>query len=367
MNKYDIIALFILKQIKGIGVSRLNYVLSQCKPSDIFEKNQNELSCLLKVKDISILKQVHNKSLLLNAEKEFELMKQHSISFITVRDKNYPFLLKQLNDPPPFLFYKGTLPASTSRFISVVGTRKPSADAQRIVYRLIDTLKPVDPVIVSGLALGIDTIAHKVSIDHQVPTIGVLGSGFGCFYPRSNERLAQRILDKDGIIFTEHFFLDPPNREHFPKRNRIVAGLSSCTVVVQSASSGGSLLTADLANGYNRDVFAFPGSLDESVYRGTHKLIKENKAALVESGEDIIKAMNWEVQSPEKFPKSIFLDLSNLELQIVKLLSQHNKLHIDQLQRSLYQVGNNLNIILLGLEMKNIIKTLPGKHFSLLQ
>ena len=366
MNNLDAIALIALKQTKGIGNVRINTILYNYHPHALFNYSKSKLRQVLQINNPYIIDEFRRPKNRNIAEIEYRKIIDKKINFIDIKNESYPNKLKNIYDPPPFILTKGSTHGQKPIFISIVGTRKPNHEAASIVEELLQGIKHLNPIIVSGLAYGVDTLAHKFSLENNLSTIGVLGSGFDHFYPKSNIDLSKKMIAQGGAIVSEHFLSECPNRENFPKRNRIVAGMSDCTIVIQSAVKGGSLLTADLASGYGREVFAFPGSIKDPIYRGTHKMIKEHKAGLIEGPEDLITQMNWgDIPMQGIKQMMIFDDLSNEESKIYKKVVEFGKVHIDQLAMSLQMNPFALNAFLLSMELRNIIKVLPGRHFTI--
>lgn len=360
-----ILEILALSKVKGIGIRTLNGLILNQQVQKVCQSSKRDL--FKRWKDPNIVNDILSKSTWKEAEEELDLIGREGISFMHIGEGSYPDMLKHCYDAPSYFFHKGSIGNLDRPIISIVGTRKPDTMAVDLIKGLVEDISHLDPIIVSGLAIGVDTLAHQVSLEFNLKTIGVLGSGFNNFYPKRNLKLSRNILESGGIIISEYFLNTPPDKENFPKRNRIVAGLSDCTVVVQSAIKGGSLLTADLAFGYQRDVFAFPGDVGNKVYKGTHKLIKEHKAALIESGDDLIEAMSWgELRENQKVQQiDLFSQLSTSEMKVVDVLKLKGKLNMDDLNIESKLDYSELNTLLLTMELKGIIKLLPGKIYSL--
>lgn len=299
------------------------------------------------------------------AEEEITFLKKHNIQAIFFQDKNYPKRLAHCFDSPAMLYYKGNTDLNSARFVAIVGTRNQSEYGRNLCENLIGVLENEGVVVVSGLAFGIDTTAHKASLKHQIETIGVLAHGLDRIYPSENKTIARQMIEHGGLL-TEFRAGTIPDRKNFPSRNRIVAGMCDCIVVIESGLKGGSLITAELGNGYNKDVFAFPGRVNDPKSEGCNYLIKTNKAALITSGEDLLYMMGWKKDSKikKKKQRELFIELEDDEQLIYNLL--HNgPVHIDDLYLNSNLNGSAVAKSLLMLEMQGIINTLPGKMYEL--
>jgi DNA processing protein len=310
---------------------------------------------------------VHNlkhNSALKDSESELLFIEKNKISPIFYTDNEYPYRLKFCDDGPILMYYKGNINLNYTRIISVVGTRKITEYGKWICKKMVEGFANYNVLVVSGLAYGVDTVAHQTAIDNGIPTLGITAHGHDIIYPDQNRRMAQQML-KNGGILTEFPSETQPNRENFPKRNRIIAGLADATLVVEAGSKGGALITADIANSYSRDVFAIPGRVNDPISEGCNSLIKYNKAALVTSAEDVVKAMNWDINANKNKQISLFQELTEEEMIIAKILSDKGACSIDALINLTELNATKMASILLNLEFKNIINCLPGKRYSL--
>lgn len=275
--------------------------------------------------------------------------------------KKYPFRLKQCEDAPLNLFYKGAIDWQQDKFVSIVGTRNASQSGRLFTEKLVKELAPYNPVIVSGLAHGIDITAHKAALKYGLKTVAVFAHGLDRVYPNAYASIARDIVN-NGCLVSDYLSETPSLAQNFPARNRIVAGLSDATIVVESAVKGGSLITADIANSYNREVFAVPGNPSAKYAKGCNFLIKTQRAILLESAEDIIKGLNWDVQD-KAVQQSMFANLSTTEQQIMDVLSD-KEMHIDALVTALDWNFSKLANELLQAEFKGLIVSLPGKMYK---
>ncbi|HUZ58395.1 MAG TPA: DNA-processing protein DprA [Hanamia sp.] len=300
------------------------------------------------------------------AEEEISFIKKYRITPLFLTDKNYPQRLLNCYDSPPLLYYKGNTDLNSAKIIAIVGTRNHNEYGKNICEKLIGELINEDVIIVSGLAFGIDSIAHKASLKNNIQTIGVLAHGLDRVYPAQNASLAKQMISCGGLL-TEFKSNTNPDKQNFPGRNRIVAGMSDAVIVIESGIKGGSLITAELANGYNKDVFAIPGRADDTKSEGCNYLIKNNKAALVTCAKDLLENMGWEkIKKPApKKQRELFIELTDEEKIIVDILQTHEQIQIDELYFKSKLSSSNVAQALLMLEMQGIVSSLPGKIYKI--
>lgn len=298
------------------------------------------------------------------AEEEMQFIRDHSIQPVFYQDSTYPKRLSHCDDSPVMLYLKGNVDLNTRKIISIVGTREATSYGKDLCEKLIHELSMHDVLIVSGLAYGIDTHAHRAALDNHLPTVCVLAHGLDKIYPSANSSIALKMLDSGGWL-SDFISGTKPDRENFPRRNRIVAGISDATIVIESKAKGGSLITADIANSYNRDVFAFPGRTDDACSAGCNALIKQHKAALIQSAADVIYLLGWEQANSAKAPvqKQLFIDLKPEEEVLVNLLKEKNQLPIDDICLLSNLPMSKVSSLLLTLEFSGLIKSLPGKIY----
>jgi DNA processing protein len=324
---------------------------------------------LIKIPGIGsgIAQYISNRSYLETAEKEAEYISRNNIRTYFYLDNNYPFRLRQCDDSPVVFFFMGNSDLDAAKILSVVGTRNASARGKEICDKIIGGLAAGHPdlIIISGLAYGIDIAAHKAALANNLQTIGVLGHGFKTMYPSLHASVAKMMIKNGGLI-TDFLSDALPERNNFLKRNRIIAGLSDATLVVESGKKGGALITADIANSYNRDVFAVPGRPDDQWSAGCNSLIRNNKAALTECSDDIEYFLNWK---PEKtkppVQRTLFSDLDDTEKLIFELLAKEGELAIDSICRSIEIPVYKLSSILLQMEFKGLVKCNPGNVYRI--
>jgi DNA processing protein len=300
------------------------------------------------------------------AEKEIKFIKKYGIRSMYLTEPAYPRRLLNCADPPTILFYKGTADLNSGRMVAIVGTRNNTDYGKSFTEKLVKKLADCNCIIVSGLAFGIDSIAHRCALKHDVATIGVVGHGLDTIYPGQNSNLAKQMIANGGLL-TEFRSKTPPDKHNFPARNRVVAGLTDATIIVESSVKGGSMITAELAADYNRDVFAVPGRTIDPKSGGCNKLISENKAALLTDPEQFIETMGWTAHKRTASPrqKEMFVELSEEEKKIVELLRGNERLSTDDLHIKAGVSASTLASVVLNLEMQGILKALPGSRYML--
>lgn len=301
------------------------------------------------------------------AKNELTFIDKNGIEVIWYTDARYPKRLKNCGDSPILLYAKGKMELNPPKVISIVGTRNATDYGRQLCRQLIEELQQYNVLIVSGLALGIDVAAHKECLRLNMPTVGVLGHGLDRLYPNQNRATAEKMLENGGLL-TEYPSGTVPDRENFPQRNRIVAGIADATVVIEASVKGGALITAEIANSYNRDVFAFPGRLGDEYSEGCNFLIRNNKAGLLTCIADLAFSLGWEKDDDAK-PLEQFtlpLDLTKDEQFIFDILQQHKiPLAIDDLTIKANMPMSMLAMNLLNMEMQGYIRSLPGKTYKI--
>lgn len=291
--------------------------------------------------------------------------KEKGIKSHFYEDKTFPRRLKNCDDSPLVLYTLGDVDLNDHHFVAVVGTRNCTAYGQSICEALISSFKDKNIVVVSGLAYGIDTLAHKYSLLNNIPTIAVLGHGLDRIYPHRNRSLAKEIIN-NGALLTEFVPGTNPDRENFPKRNRIVAGLCDATIVIESKASGGSIITAYLANDYNRDVFAYPGNINQQSSEGCNLLIRNHQAQLIDTPESFLNQMGWiDNENNRAVQRKVFPDLSPFQREILDLIEQENEIQIDILSSKLRKSVSEINSELLILEIEGAVRSLAGNRYAI--
>ena len=290
---------------------------------------------------------------------------EQGADIISYPEENYPSRLRNIPDPPIILFGKGGWDTSqNTKIVSIVGTRKPTRYGLELVEECIESLKSYQPVIVSGMAFGIDAHAHRVALESNLNTLGIMANGLGKVYPTEHNSLARKIIQQGGLL-TEYSYHVKAEREHFPMRNRIVAGLADVTVVIESGKKGGSMITAWMANEYQREVCTYPGRTTSSTSQGPHHLIKTHQAHLVESGHDIAQIMGWKNTRKPRRQLSLFAALDPEEKALIGAIEKEQSIHIDQLAHTLDWTSGKLSLALIQLELKGLIIGRPGNLWQL--
>jgi DNA processing protein len=301
------------------------------------------------------------------AEKELEFIEKYNIKTFFLTDKDYPKRLLNCYDSPTLLFYKGPADLNASKIVAIVGTRTNTEYGKQFTEKLVKDLSEQNITIISGLAFGIDAMAHKAAIKNNLPTVGVVGHGLDKIYPSDHAGLAKEMIKNGGGILSEFFSGTKPDKHNFPLRNRIVAGISDATVLVETNIKGGSMITGNLANAYNRDVFAVPGRTTDTKSSGCNHLIKYNKAILLTDAEEILEVMGWkERKTKTKKQKELFIELSQEEKQVVQLLQEKEMVSIDEINLGSGLSSSTIAAAILNLELQNVIASLPGKMYKLL-
>lgn len=299
-------------------------------------------------------------------ERELIFLEKHQIKVFTYQDEAYPKNLIRCDDCPSLLYFKGNAILNEKKIISIVGTRVNTDYGKQCCEKLIEELSTQEIIIVSGLAYGIDTIAHRAALRNGLQTVGVLAHGLDRIYPHQNRSLAHQMINQGGLL-TDFCNGELPNKQNFPKRNRITAGICDALIVIETGVKGGSLITAEIANSYNKDVFAFPGRVNDTKSMGCNELIKTNKACLIYDSNDLLNLLNW-TSSPKhgvSVQSTLFYDCDENEKKIINCFKSDEELHYDYLF-NYTQISNTiLANSLLTLEMNNVIKSLPGKRYRL--
>ncbi|MCB0754283.1 MAG: DNA-protecting protein DprA [Flavobacteriales bacterium] len=358
--------LIALSMIPGLGDSRIKKLVAYCGGAkEVFSQPQHFLE---KIPNIGskIAASVSSKDVLLKAEKEIAFTEKNGVSIISFLDQEYPQRLKHCDDAPVVLYKKGAGSINPPKAVAIVGTRNATREGKEITEKLVEELAIANVTIVSGLAYGIDIAAHKACLKNNIPTIGCLAHGLDRIYPKLHERTANEMLE-NGALITDFPIGTNPDRENFPKRNRIVAGMADATIVVEAAAKGGALITAELANGYNRDVFAVPGRVSDPYSEGCNSLIKYLKAAMVTSGKDVLRSMGWDEKASAKKPevqKKLLINLTEDQEKVVSVLQQQEHT-IDRLSVLAELPMSKVATVLLELEFEGIVSNLPGKVYKL--
>ncbi len=356
-----------LSLIPGIGgVLARNLVAYTGSAENVFSEPFKTLVKIPGIGEVNA-RRLKNKEVFLQAEKEINFIEKYNINMYFYTDRNYPRRLKNCVDAPIILYAKGKMNLDEQRVISIVGTRHATEYGREVCDNLIKAFSERNyPIlVVSGLAYGIDIQAHKSALKYNVSTVGVVGHGLDKMYPSLHSETAKKMLHNGGIVsdFPSGTKIDPPN---FIRRNRVIAGLADATIVVESAVKGGALITAEIASSYHRDVFAFPGRVDETYSKGCNQLIRNHGAGLIGGIDDLEYFMGWEMETKEKVVQpDLFVELSEDEEKVVDLLKNNRELFIDEISSELGVPGSKVSSLLLNMEFKNVLVSLPGKMYRL--
>lgn len=372
MDRKELLSLIALQHIPGIGSITARRLIESAGSATTLFEHRTELTQIVPQIQPSLINTLNCPAAHLRAERELEFIDKHHITCIGYHDEAYPSRLRECDDAPILLFYRGNVPLNSQRVISIVGTRKCSDYGRDICDRFIRDLAAQCPdvLVVSGLAYGIDVCAHRAALAHNLATIGILAHGLDRIYPSVHRNIAAQMTQHGGLL-TEYVSATEPERQNFLQRNRIIAGMADATIIVESAAKGGALVTANIAGSYGRDCYAFPGHIDSPSSAGCHRLIRYNQAALVTSASDFIEAMMWDTvktEKPEAVQRSLFPDLTAEESLIVEQLSQHAEgLHINTLTVETHLPINRLSATLFELELRGIVRPLVGNTYKLIQ
>lgn len=360
------LALLALHFIDGIGDYLIKQVISYTGSAEkAFKTPKGKLMQIPGVGEVTA-EAILNGKPFQEAEKELRRAEKESVELVFYMDKKYPSRLKSIPDAPSILYIKGHIDFENPKSVAIVGTRQATPYGKAQVEKIIQELAPHQPLIVSGLAYGIDIHAHKQAVKHNLPTIGIMGSGMDRIYPAAHRDTARKMFEHGGLV-TENCFGTKPDAHNFPQRNRIIAGLCDALLVMEAAEKGGALITAEIANTYNKDVFACPGSIGETFSAGCNNLIKSNKAHLLTSVKDIEYIMGWDAAKPPKKKASATLEGYEPDEQTVLkvMIDKKANVLIDELSWKANLPVNQLASVLLGLEFKGIVKSIPGKQYAL--
>ncbi|WMX12945.1 DNA-processing protein DprA [Aureispira sp. CCB-E] len=353
-----------LNLIPRIG-NKTAFELLDCFGSAQAVFEQTSISDLQQIQKLgkTAAQKILNKSTLQQAEEEWAFVQKYSIRVLAQESLGYPKRLKNCPDAPFLLYYKGNANLNAAKVVAIVGTRKPSTKGRVFCERLVEDLSIYHPLIVSGLAYGIDVTAHKKCLDLELPNVGVVAHGLDQIYPKMHKTVAQKMTSCGGIL-TEFRKGTKPLPQHFPMRNRIIAGMADAVVVVETANRGGSMITAYIANEYNKDVFAVPGRLEDPLSKGCNHLIKTHRASLLESAKDLAYILRWEKKNIGQ-QKQLFNELSKEERLIVDLMLG-KEIHLETMIQQTKISTSKMAALLLDLELRGIIRALPGKNFRLI-
>ena len=366
ISENELLYLLALQKIDGVGDIMAKKLIQHCgSATAVFSSKASQLASIDGIGKV-LLQNLKNKSSVLQAEIELKFIQNNNINVSYFKDENYPNRLKHCVDSPTLLFTSGNINLNQQHIISIVGTRQITPYGVDFCKKLISDLAPLNPIIVSGFAYGVDIVAHQAAMENNLQTIGILAHGLNQIYPKTHKKYMAK-MESNGGFMTEFWSNSNPEKENFVKRNRIVAGISEATIVIESADKGGSLITANLANDYNRDVFAVPGRISDKYSQGCNNLIKTQRANLLSGAADLIYILNWDMDKKEKtIQKQLFIDLEPEEQKIFDFLQKNGKEQMDTLALACELPIFKLSSILLNMELKGAIRPLPGKLFEII-
>jgi DNA processing protein len=362
----DLLYQISLTLIPNIGPVQAKILLQHFEAEEIFKARKYDLE---KIEGIGSIRANNIKAFtdFSSAEEEIRFIEKYKIKPFFLSDKDYPQRLLNCYDSPILLYYRGTADLNTTKIIAIIGTRNNSDYGKQATEKLIKELSGQNVLIVSGLAFGVDAIAHNSAIKNQLPTVGVLAHGLDQIYPSEHSGLARDMIKHDGGLLTEFRSRSKPDKHNFPIRNRIVAGMSDATIVIETGIKGGSMITAELANGYNKEVFALPGRVNDTKSAGCNYLIKNNKAVLLTDAQELTEIMNWEEKKKpgRKNHKQLFIELSAEEKIVIDILKEKEAVHIDEINIKSGLSSGVVAAAILNLELQNVMLSLPGKLYQL--
>lgn len=352
--------------LDGVGDITAKKLIAYCGGAEgVFSQKKTALMKIPGIGD-KLASQILGQEVLQRAEEEVEYILKHNIKPLFFIDKEFPERLKHCEDSPVLIYTKGNINFNAEKVISIVGTRNATEYGKEVCEKFVESLKDLDVLVISGLAYGIDIYSHRAALKHGLSTVGVLAHGLDRLYPAVHKKTAEEMQENGGLA-TEFMINSNPDRENFPKRNRIIAGLADATLVIEAGMPGGALITAELANGYNRDVFAVPGRIGDKYSEGCNWLINRNKAVLTTSVENILYMMNWQKEdgkAKKPVQKQLFVDLNDEQQLLVDILND-GQLSIDNICLKAQMPMSKVAANLLDLEFSGVVASLPGKVFKL--
>ena len=367
MLQQELLHTLALLKVEGLGDISIKKLLTHFgSPEEVLKAKPAQLAKIDKIGNITI-KKIKDPEIFKAAEAELQFIQEQNLQTLFYQDALYPERLKQCYDAPVLLFTAGNINLENRKIISIVGTRQVTPYGIDFCKKLVADLAPLNPIIVSGFAFGVDITAHQAALENNLQTIGVLAHGLNQIYPKGHKKYMTK-MEQNGGFMTEFWSTSNPDRENFVKRNRIVAGISEATLVIESAEKGGSLLTATMANDYDRDVFAVPGRTTDKYSQGCNYLIKSNKAQILTNACDVIYHLNWDIRksTAKTIQKQLFVSLDTDEQLIYDYLQKRSKEHLDTIAIGCGIPVFKLSSLLLNMELKGVVRPLPGKDFEII-
>lgn len=365
MTDTELLNTLALLKAEGVGDIVAKKLINHCgSAEEVFKAKKSHIMSIEGVGEIMFnnLKKADGFKL---AELELKFIKDNAIKPFFYLEKEYPERLKHCIDGPVVIFTSGDVSLEGRKTISIVGTRQMTSYGADFCRKLIEDIAPLNPVIISGFAYGVDIHAHTLAMENNLKTIGVVAHGLNQVYPKTHKKYVAKMEENGGFI-TEFWSTSNPDKENFVKRNRIVAGISEAIIIIESADKGGSLITANIANDYNRDVFAVPGRVTDKYSMGCNNLIKQQKANILTCAADLLYMLNWELEEKKQKPvqKQLFISLEADEQRVYDYLQKNGKELMDiialQCEMPVYKISG----LLLNMELKGVIRPLPGKLFE---
>jgi DNA processing protein len=364
----DLLYQLSLTFVPHIGPVQAKILLQHCEAEEIFHAKK---SFLEKIEGIGPVRAAAIKKFdgFSRAEEEIKFIEKYKIKPLFITDAAYPRRLLSCYDSPTMLFYKGEADLNAGKMVAIIGTRSYTDYGKQVTEKIVAELAARQIAVVSGLAFGVDAIAHKAAIKNNLPTIGVLAHGLNQIYPPAHAGLAKDMVKHGGGLLTEFGSYAKPDKHNFPTRNRIVAGMCDAVLVIETGIKGGSMITAELANNYNKDVFAIPGKVTDPRSAGCNYLVRHNKAMLCTDGAMILETMGWQqtdtFKKKAKSQRELFIELTADEKIIVDIIKEKETVHIDELNNKSGLSSSAVAAATLNLELQNVVLSLPGKQFRL--
>ena len=364
MSEENLFHTMALLRVEGVGDIMAKKLLTHFGTAEnVLNAKSSQLAAIDGVGSV-LLKKFKDTSIFEKAKQELDFIQRNNIEVLSFDDEKYPDRLKHCIDGPVLLFSSGNITLKNRKIISIVGTRQITSYGTEFCRKLIEDLAPLDPIIVSGFAYGVDIVAHQLAMDYNLQTIGVVAHGLNQIYPKPHKKYVAK-MEQNGGFLTEFWSTSNPDKENFVRRNRIVAGMTEATIVIESADRGGSLITANMANDYNRDVFAVPGRVSDKYSQGCNNLIKTQKANLLTSAADLIYILNWDIEKQTKpIQKQLFVTLEDDEQKVYDYLLKTGKELMDIIALNCDFPIYRISGLLLNMELKGVIRPLPGKMFE---
>ena len=363
----DLVYQLALTTVPNIGTVQAKILLQHCEAEEIFHAKKSFLEKIEGIGPVRADSIVRFRDFYL-AEEEIRCMEKHHINAVFLTDPEYPKRLLNCYDSPTLLFRKGEADLNVSRMVAIIGTRSNTEYGRQQTEKIAEALAAVKATIVSGLAYGIDAISHRAALKNELPTIGVLAHGLDQVYPPAHSSMAREMIHAGGGLLSEFRCGVKPDKHNFPSRNRIVAGMTDATIVIETGEKGGSMITAELANSYNKDVFAVPGKVTDNKSAGCNLLIRTNKAVLLNNPNELIEMLGWEEKTKKQArisQRELFIELSPEERLIVDLLKEKETVHIDEINLRSGLSSSGVAGALLNLELQSVVLSLPGKQYRL--